>query len=25
VALDNGQVHYFGNGKLWSREQCDKE
>jgi alpha-tubulin suppressor-like RCC1 family protein len=25
VALDNRQVHYFGNLKLRSRDHCDKE
>ena len=25
MVLDNRQVHYFGNGKLWSRAYCDKE
>jgi alpha-tubulin suppressor-like RCC1 family protein len=25
VVLDNGQVHYFGNRKLWSKDRCDKE
>jgi alpha-tubulin suppressor-like RCC1 family protein len=25
VVLDNGRVHYFGNGELRSRDHCNKK